>query len=146
MTNTNVKEDSKEIKTFTFHNVKAFTLFYIMANIGGEFGLITRWSIEDIEEVETALSESDAMNIVLEWLPCKLASEIKTICDEEGFIQATFITKTNNYGQKWHISASSVKKTRIENKIRRWARSNEGKEYMKANSMRKDSITMFHWL
>ena len=147
MTNVNPKEIAKKAKAFAFDsNVKAFTLFYIMANIGGEFGLITRWSIPDIEAIEIAGSEDSAMEMVLEWLPWKLASEIRKICDEEGFVNATFMTCTGSYDQKWHISASSVKKTRIENKIRRWARSSEGKEYMKANCMRKDSITMFHWM
>ncbi len=139
------KKIAKKAMTKAFdNNCEAIVLYYTLANIGGNFGLIIRREIEEIMEIE--LNAEDPF-FFLDWLPIKLKEEFVALAQEK-LVKATFITnnkpKSMYDNTHWHIVANATIKTIIESKARKWAAQN--KEWMNQNDNRNDSVTTIHFL
>lgn len=139
------REIAKKAKARSYKgNLEALALYQILANIGGEFGLIMRHIIEEYDDIEFADEQESFM--YLRWLPNHLNKWLVDAANKD-LIKASFVTNQNNeWHNHWHIVADSVKKTVIETKVRRWCKTPEGKSYIKKNEHRRDCITTIHWL
>lgn len=125
-------------------NLEAMALYQILTNIGGEFGTIMRHMIEEYGDIEHGTEEESFA--FLRWLPGDLCAWLKEAA-KNNLVKASFVTNVNSeWHQHWHIVADSAKKTVIETKVRRWIKTDQGKDFVKRNEHRGDSITTYHWI
>ena len=121
-------------------NLESAVVANILCNIGGDIGLIMRHKIECFSDLDVEESF-----YFMKWLPSTVYSAIVEIAED--IVVASFVTDANHsYKNQWHISACSIKKKRIETKVRRWALSEEGKKYIKRYNMKKDGVTTIHFI
>ena len=120
-------------------NNEAACLYYIMANIGGIFGIIVRNQYYDaIDHIEGLSTEEEAfqfLNFLDQDTIDKLREQAKGLCT------ASFITndKSDNYGMKWHLVMDSYKKMRNQTICRAYP-----VEKLKRNDNRyKENMTVF---
>ena len=124
---------------FNFNN-DAASLYYVMANIGGIFGIIVRNQYSDaIEYIENADTEDEAfsfLNFLEENTIKKLREQAKNLCT------ASFITndkKDDQHNMKWHLVLDGYKKMRIQTICRAYS-----EEKLKRNDNRyKEDLTVF---
>jgi hypothetical protein len=136
----------KNAKTKAFDsNIEAFTLFHILANIGGDFGLIIRHKIQEYGDIDQ-VSNNEAYNFI-KWLPSNLYEDLVRL-SKDGLVKSSFITnnKRNRYTHHYHIVCCATKRTRILTIVRNWVKTKQGKKWIKNNEHRKDSITDFHFV
>jgi hypothetical protein len=139
------KEIAKKAKARGYKgNLEAITLYQILTNIGGEFGMIMRHVIEEYGDIEHG-DEPESF-IFLRWLPHHL-NEWLIQAAKNGLVKASFVTNVNSeWNNHWHVVADSAKKVVIETKVRRWVKTKEGKRHIKRNEHRGDCITTYHWI
>ena len=146
LTEKEIKKIAKKAKARAYDtSLEAMTLYQILTNIGGPFGLICRHLVGEYGEIEQA-SCQDEEYVYLKWLPSHLHDWL-IAKSQSGLVKASFITHQGScYDQHWHIVADSAKKVVIETKVRRWCKSEEGKRFIARNDHRGDTITSYHWL
>jgi hypothetical protein len=119
-------------------NNHASALFYIMANVGGMVGLLTRnfSSIYEIEQV----SQENSFNF-LNFLPKETQEELMVIAKNH-LVISTFITNSSHKYDRgdWHVVCCSYQKIRIKTIL-----SHVNSEYLKKGTRKTDELTTFHF-
>jgi len=124
---------------FNFNN-DAACLYYIMANIGGIFGIIVRNQYPNaIDIIENEATEDEAFKF-LKFLEQNVIDQLRN--QAKGLCAASFITdekRDDQYDMKWHLVVDGYKKMRIQTICR-----NYPIEKLKRNDNRyKESMTVF---
>lgn len=145
VTQKKAKSIAKKAKARAYDtNLEASTLFQILSNIGGEFGLIIRHKIEEYGDIDQVSVEESFSYI--DWLPHDMYHWLIKQANN-GLVKASFVTNSKSeWHQHWHIVADSAKKVVIETKVRNWAKTEVGKSFIKNNGHRNDGVTTFHWI
>ena len=118
----------------------AACLYYIMANIGGIFGIIVRNQFYDaIDHIESQNTEEEAFAF-LEFLDENIIDQLRA--QAKGLCKASFITnekQLDEYEMKWNLVMDGYKKMRIQTICRAYPI-----EKLKRNDNRyKESMTLF---
>ena len=130
----------KNAKTEAFDcNNAASALFHVMANIGGDIGLITRNSINSTDDIEQVSPEESFL--WLSFLPEETAERLKEIAKNH-LVTSSFITNSSRKYDtgEWHIVCCSYQKMRIKTIL-----SHLDPKEIKKPERKIDDLTTFHF-
>ncbi|MAH45873.1 hypothetical protein CMI37_08580 [Candidatus Pacearchaeota archaeon] len=126
------------------NNSPAVVLYYILSNVGGDFGLILRHKIDEIDQIESCLTLDEAFELYLSWLPEVLVEKLKDQAQKD-LVKSTFKVGSDIDRNTYHFVCSQYRRSRILTITRAWIRNPNHREWLKRNDMREDTITTIHW-